>query len=228
MFPSFLLSHTLCRGCLGPIDRHAEAGLCGLCWKGLSKLPGDRCPKCALTHDPETPCRETPWIKGDALWDYHGGHPPLGSLLIPAIKSGESGWKSALLGRLKPSDLPEWCASCDLVTSAPSAFHRRLLRGFDLAEEAACIIAGRLHRPYASILWKSQFTGRQANKNRTERQRLAKSAIKLKKSASIQNMSILLVDDVWTTGSTLLRCSQALLEGGAKEISVLALFRAVI
>ncbi len=39
--------------------------------------------------------------------------------------------------------------------------------------------------------------------------------------------AVLLVDDVWTTGTTLLRCAQALREGGADEVRVLTLFRAL-
>ena len=39
--------------------------------------------------------------------------------------------------------------------------------------------------------------------------------------------TVLLVDDVWTTGTTLLRCAQALRDGGAEEVRVLTLFRAL-
>ncbi|MEA3408493.1 MAG: phosphoribosyltransferase family protein, partial [Chloroflexota bacterium] len=46
-------------------------------------------------------------------------------------------------------------------------------------------------------------------------------------SEEIVGARILLVDDVMTTGATLRACSQALREGGAKEVVCLTLTRAV-
>jgi predicted amidophosphoribosyltransferase len=54
---------------------------------------------------------------------------------------------------------------------------------------------------------------------------LPKRAIRLKGPAAVRGRTVLLVDDVWTTGTTLLRCAQALQAAGA-EVRVLTLFRA--
>ena len=57
----------LCRGCLGPVDAGAEAGLCTRCWSGLVPLPEGRCPRCALVHA-EADCPEaTAWEWGLSL-----------------------------------------------------------------------------------------------------------------------------------------------------------------
>lgn len=216
-----------CRGCLGLLDDASEAGLCGQCWGGLQPLPELRCPHCALEHDPEQPCPEpVAWAHGDALWDYHGGRPPLGPLLLPGIKSGEGGWRKALIRRVVEAPLPGFCCSVDLVTSAPATGLRRLLGGFDLAEELARTLARRMDRPWQPLLRKAWGSGRQGARNETERRRLPRKAITLASPLDSQPV-VLLVDDVWTTGTTLLRCAQALKAGGAREVRVLSLFRAL-
>jgi predicted amidophosphoribosyltransferase len=217
-----------CRGCLGPLDLHAEAGLCGRCWEGLIPLPDDRCPRCALPHDLDKDCPEpTAWETGDALWQYHGGRPALGALLLPGIKSGELGWRHALLRRASAIALPEFIQDADLVTSAPTAFHRRLLRGFDLAEDFARGIAQSIQKPFTPTLRRARAFRRQAMRTESERRRLPQRAIAVLKPETIYERSILLVDDVWTTGTTLLRCAQALRGAGAREVRVLTLFRAL-
>lgn len=215
-----------CRGCLGPVGEGAQAGLCARCWEGLRPLQEGRCPRCALTHAEEACPEAVAWERGDALWDYHGGRPPLGALLVPGIKRGETGWRTALLGRLAQAPLPEWALEADCVTAAPSALPRRLLRGFDLAAEAGWVVAGRIERPFAPLLAKDWRSGRQASRTESARRRLPRTAIGLRRGARPGGI-VLLVDDVWTTGTTLLRCAQALKEGGAEEVRVLALFRAL-
>jgi predicted amidophosphoribosyltransferase len=145
---------------------------------------------------------------------------------VPGIKQGETGWRAALLRRLTQAPLPDWISDVDRVTSAPSALPRRLLRGFDLGTEAGQVVAGRIGRPFKPLLAKGWFRGRQASRTESERRRLPRKAITLHRGAVPAGV-ILLVDDVWTTGTTLLRCAQALKEGGAAEVRVLTLFRAL-
>lgn len=217
----------LCRGCLGPVGEKAEAGLCGHCWEGLSPLPEGRCPRCALSHG-EGDCPEaTAWDLGDALWDYHGGRPALGALLLPGIKGGEAGWRKALLERVATAALPGWVEEVDLVTAAPTILPRRLMRGFDLAEDTARMVAERVQRPFVPLLAKTWLSGRQAERTETARRRLPRRALSLRRAGALSGETVLLLDDVWTTGTTLLRCAQALKDGGAGEVRVLTLFRAL-
>jgi predicted amidophosphoribosyltransferase len=197
------------------------------CWGGLVPLEPGRCPRCAVPHGGGGGCRDdAAWELGDALWDYWGGSPAVGALLVPGIKTGEAGWRRGLLGRVSRAALPEWAGRADLVTSAPPSPLHRLMRGFDLAEEAARLVAGALARPYARTLAKAWASRRQARKSEGRRRRMPQKTVHARRGADVGGKVVLLVDDVWTTGTTLLRCAGALKKAGAAEVMVLALFRA--
>jgi predicted amidophosphoribosyltransferase len=52
-------------------------------------------------------------------------------------------------------------------------------------------------------------------------------AFSLNADGSVDGKSILLVDDVYTSGATVNECSRVLKRGGAKEVFVVTLARAV-
>ena len=227
-FSRIFAKWVLCRGCLKPMSGDCEAGLCGYCWDGLLPLSKVRCPRCALTHGDNNPCPDmVAWEYGDALWNYRGGSPALGSLLVRGIKAGETGWLRALLKRVASAELPTWVYEVDLVTSAPPSLKRMLLRGSDLAEETARIIAGKSTRPFIRTLGRAWFSKRQAKMTESRRRKMSPKVIYARSCVNVSGKTILLIDDVWTTGTTLLRCAQALKKSGAVEIRVLTLFRAI-
>jgi predicted amidophosphoribosyltransferase len=163
------------------------------------------------------------WRLGDALWDYHGG---LGALLVPAIKAGETGWLSALLERVSRNRWPEFARTADLVCAVPTSWPRRWRRGFDLAEAAGALVAGRLGKPFRGLLRKAWFAPAQAGRSESLRRRLPVNAIRPCRDRRLHGETVLLVDDVWTTGTTLARAARALGGIGAGAVLVLALFRA--
>lgn len=214
-----------CRGCLHPVGVGGEAGLCARCWEGLVPLDPTRCGCCALPHL-ENACPDpVAWDCGDALWDYHGGRPPLGALLLPGLKQGDLGWRAALLRRAGEADLPAWLGDCEGCLPVPTHAWRRWRRGFDLARDVAELIGRRAGLPVLNPLRKAWRAPSQAERTEGARRRLPRRAFRLVDPAQVGGKRLLLVDDVWTTGTSLLRCAQVLQAGGA-DVRVFTLFRA--
>jgi ComF family protein len=108
----------------------------------------------------------------------------------------------------------------DVVTWVPTSADRRRQRGFDQAELLARAIARRLHRPSRRLLTRGAGppqTGRALHERRAGPVLAAK--------ASDRERSVLLVDDVITTGTTLSVAARALRNAGFSHVSAVAAAR---
>jgi len=92
-------------------------------------------------------------------------------------------------------------------------------RGFNQAEEIGKELAKYFKIPLLSdCLIKIKKTFPQVELNEEERKENLKEAFLVKDKNLIRNKKVLLVDDVYTTGSTMKECAKVLKESGAKEI----------
>lgn len=112
--------------------------------------------------------------------------------------------------------LPEF----DIITSVPLHYQRQKQRGYNQSEVIALELSKLTHKPYQPLLERQRATKAQAlTISRSERQQNLKSAIKVvSTSLKYQGLSILVVDDVWTTGSTLATCAEELQKLNPKAI----------
>jgi len=86
---------------------------------------------------------------------------------------------------------------------------------------------GRRIEIKADLLRRVRWTAPQTGLGRRERQNNIKGAFSLPNGVPVENCSILLVDDVYTTGATVTECARVLLTGGADRVDVLTLARAI-
>lgn len=118
------------------------------------------------------------------------------------------------------SDLQRWRP--DVLVPIPMYWKKQRMRGYNQAE----ILASELSRysgipADSTLLRKTHSTKSQKKLDALQRKRNLKDAFSVTKSVS--EMRILLVDDVYTTGSTIDAAAQSLLENGAAEIFFLTL-----
>jgi len=124
------------------------------------------------------------------------------------------------------TDLP--FSKFDLVVPIP--LHRKKLaeRGFNQSLILAREIAGRFSIPLDfTTLKRNVYTKSQTTLTRNERKSNVKGAFEVKKPGEIKGKKILLIDDVFTTGSTARECSRMLIKHKADEVAVLTLARTV-
>ena len=110
----------------------------------------------------------------------------------------------------------------DYVTSVPLFSADKAQRSFDQVEPLAKRLAKKLHVPYVRLLRKVLKTPPQ--KTLTYEQRCCNllGAFDVAAKVPLQNKSVLLIDDVVTTGSTTSECAKMLKIYGADKVYVLA------
>ena len=74
-----------------------------------------------------------------------------------------------------------------------------------------------------NILFKIQNTNPQSTLNKLDRSINAQNAYSIKNSERLKNKNILLLDDIYTTGSTVNECSRILKLNNAKNIGIITL-----
>jgi ComF family protein len=120
-------------------------------------------------------------------------------------------------------------AGGELIVPVPIHAARARERGFDQAVLLADFAARELGLPSAAILERHRPTARQFDLDRGARSGNVAGAFRLVSGAQgsrpLQGRWIVLVDDVVTTGSTLIACAEALLGAGAAGVSALTVAR---
>lgn len=123
----------------------------------------------------------------------------------------------------------ETLASCDikpdLVTFVPMLKKKQKQRGFNQAELLARFVAQKFGYPCAEIVEKVKDNQNQATLNFDERQANIVDAFAVKKEYKplIKDLTVLLIDDIFTTGATCNEISKVLKHAGANKIFVLTL-----
>lgn len=105
-----------------------------------------------------------------------------------------------------------------VVTSIPLHWRRQNWRGFNQAQLLGRLLAKSLGLEYVETLKKIKATKPQVNLSKEKRvQNLQNAFILINKDKPLTK-NYLLVDDVWTTGSTIKQCCNLLKAAGAKKV----------
>ena len=230
-----LLFPTLCLSCGRVLSERREHPFCPDCHAGIRFITAPLCPVCGIPY----PVEESPdHVCGDCLLKkrHIGSARSLGvyeSVLHDAIHAFKYGGNVTLgerLGRLMAEyDYPSFrIRDYSLILPVPLHPRRLRQRGFN----QSLILAREISRRHGVAMDFRTFrrivdTESQAGLKKEERRSNIRKAFSITGPERIRGQSILLVDDVYTTGSTLGECARTLLKAGAEAVGALTLARAI-
>jgi ComF family protein len=202
------LREPLCAQCGRPIvsaavGEGASPPLCHLCRSGVYAFDFAR-----------SFCAYTPRMSRAILLLKYGNVTPLGT------------WFARRLAGLVASQ-PQGFAA-DAVVPVPLDRVRLRERGYNQAELIARPLARLLGIPFRSyLLVRTRPRPNQLRLTRRERWETVRGAYATHKTAQVDKLRVILVDDVFTTGATLDACSRALKGAGAARVVGLTVARAL-
>lgn len=116
--------------------------------------------------------------------------------------------------------------SCDIITWVPLSRRRLRRRGYDQARLLAAPLAKRMGLPCEGLLLKKRHNPAQSGTGGAEKRRKnVAGAYAVLNSELVKGKSILLADDIVTTGSTVSECARMLRMAGAARVNVVTLAR---
>jgi ComF family protein len=142
------------------------------------------------------------------------------------------------LGKLLFSDFIRFWGQDGIDRIVPVPLHSKKLRmrGFNqalLLIREWPLLAEAMHpqriqiHVERDILVRNRWTEPQTGLGRNQRMANIKDAFSVTDASKVENQTILLVDDVYTTGATANECAKVLNRSGAKQVDVLTLARAL-
>jgi ComF family protein len=221
-----------CHLCGRPLPRPDP--FCDACRAALAADRSLACPSCAATVGPFVIiggrcaiCREhTPVFDAAVrLGPYHG----LLREAVLRIKNHAGETLAELLGEFWANQAGEALRSlgADVVVPVPLHWRRRWRRGYNQSAALASGLAARLRLPCgAGGLRRTRATPIQTPQTVAGRRENVRGAFAAARNAFLTGRTVLLVDDVMTTGATASEAARALKAAGAARVAVAALARA--
>ena len=121
------------------------------------------------------------------------------------------------------NNISDFLKKFDLVTFIPMNYNKEIRRGYNQSKLLAKELGKRLNINVINTLEKEAGLFVQSTLSEKDRENNAKKAFKILKNINIENKNIILVDDIFTTGSTVKSASKILKENKANKICVFAI-----
>lgn len=224
----------ICRCCGESVERYADGVACSSCWCKTRLFSGTEslCGKCGALRENTG---KIPTAFCGQCRDHHYDRAAAAGIYEHALAASVLELKRS---PFFPKRLRDEFALAferaafepiDVLVPAPLSRARLLERGFNQAELAAGLLARctGIQTDTRNLIRKKHTAKHRAGLDRRGRELSVKDAFEVLSPKLIRGKSVLLVDDVFTSGATASYCAKALKKNGASKVFVLTLARAV-
>ncbi|MGQ9687561.1 MAG: ComF family protein [Desulfobaccales bacterium] len=221
----------LCVFCGAVVAEEARAPACPACEAAVTWVASPLCPVCGRVYEAGVgadhlcgPCQTDPppfeRARAAVLYDEDG---PSGRAIKGLKYNRRLDMLPVMHQWLRGPQCLELVAEADLVAPVPLHPKRLRQRGFNQALLLAQTFPGAtLER---ELLVRVRHTPPQTGLNPKERRENVKGAFAVPRPDRVKDKKVLLLDDVFTTGSTVKECTRVLRRAGARRVDVLTVAR---
>ncbi len=206
-----------------------DINICDNCISLLPFITGKTCFRCGgrvLEEDVCMDCAKSDhaFIRNFAIFDYDG---VFREKVLAFKQSGRKhighAFSPFIYEKYKSLDIP-----FDMVIPMPISKEREKERGFNQADILIEDIESNEHNVRRDIIFKIKNTPHQTGLSKENRRVNLEGAFMVADKSLVKGKTILIVDDIYTTGSTMSQVAETLMKAKAKEVYGLTLARARI
>nr|WP_320010497.1 ComF family protein [uncultured Desulfobulbus sp.] len=221
-----------CLGCSRRLDHSRPPLFCSACLERLAFISSPLCPSCGTPFATGNDHLCTACLQERYSFDLARSllfyQKPSDALILPLKFGGQLSGLPTLTSLVSNWTHRGDISKPDYILPVPLHVHRLRQRGFNQARliAQACFPHWK-EKIRPNLLVRSQATTPQVELSGKKRRKNLKHAFTLQAGAEMRKKSILVVDDVFTTGSTVNECAKVLKRQGASRVEVFTLARSV-
>ena len=197
--------------------------ICDSCKEKVSYIKEPRCKKCGkpIRYEEQEYCHDCQkqsfhYMQGRSLWIHKGAVPWSIYQFKYHNRRIYGKFYAKELYRVYGESIEEW--GIDLIVPVPLHWRRRRKRGYNQAEIVARYLGELTGIPVDTrLVIRKKYTEPQKTLNNKERVKNLKHVFDVRKM-TVRAKNILLIDDIYTTGSTIDAISKVLLEKGHNKV----------
>jgi len=226
---TFYPKHIKCICCKTELSTPNVYDMCDTCYKNLPRIQSNFCKRCGLKFEKDGNGICLNCSINNFSFDFARSAVNFDDLVVPVIhkfKYAKYKFLAEPLSYLLYNTLLVQDWKIDMICYVPLHIKREKERGYNQSRELAEHLSKLTGLPIFHDIERIRDTPTQTKLSRKQRQENVKDCFNITNKQNIKNLNILIIDDVFTTGSTTNEISKILKSAGARKTYVLTVAHA--